>query len=225
MRLIRNVLPGITVLLCAALAFGDSANTISINGTANYGFALTTGDFQIQGNGLNLFQGLPDGPSTIGSCTVGSVCTFSWQPGPGSAFCSYCIGLSGGAVGSQAAQYLVPNLTFSGSAFYSGGDTLTMQITVSGTITGYQLVGCTAGISCSLGPKEFTLTVSGHGTEQLTLNSDAASNASVSILGARASFSGSAETTTTPEPASVLLVGTGLAGVCAKRKNARKAAN
>ena len=202
----------------AAAASADSVNTIPITGTTYYGFATTEGDYTIQGPGLNLFQGDPGGPSFIGDCNVGAVCSLTWSPAGPISFCGLCTAFSGGSFGSTAVQWLSPNLVFKGSAFYAGGDTLSMNSTVSGTIYGYQLVGCNSnGFACSLGPQVFALNISGTGTETLSMN--VFSGTPTEIFGLQGTFSGTATpVTTTPEPASFLLMGTGLAGLWMKRR-------
>lgn len=214
MRTIRKVLIGAFLCSVAVAASANSVNTIAITGSVTDGFAITAGDFTIDGTGLHLVQSLPDGPSTITSCTVGAVCSFTWGPTDSASFCHYCTAYSGGTVGSSVAQYLSPNLTFKGSAFYSGGDTLNMNFTVTGTITGYGLINCTDGADCSLGPQEFTVYISGHGTEQLQGYNDGQNP--FPFAGLSGTFTGTA--TTAPEPASMVLLGTGLAGVVIKRK-------
>lgn len=206
-------------LLCVTVAASaHEVKTISITGTASYGFSMTEGDYRIQGSALNLFQADPDGPSLIGFCSVGSLCSFTWSPADASSFCSYCTGYSGGSFGSSIAQYLSPDLVFKGSAFYSGGDTLTMNVTVSGTIYGYQLVGCNGNIGCSLGPLEFALKISGTGTETLTMTE--LSGSPSEIVGLQATFSGTATpVTTTPEPASLVLTASGLVGLWIRRRS------
>src|SRR6202011_4245530 len=156
-------------------------------------------DFSIQGPGLSLQQRLPDGPNEIGTCTVGAVCTLSFSPLNSNAFCGGCTYYSGGSFGSSIAEYLDPHLTFTGSAFYSGGSTLMMPFIVSGTITGYELVNCITGTSgCTLGPKVFTVRIFRYGTENLTLYSN--SGPQVPVYGSSATFSGFATVETVPEP-------------------------
>ena len=83
----RNV-----ILLCLVCFVGTlaSANSIPITGTAIAGQpdlnCCFNGDFNIQGLGLSLIQGTPDGPSSLGSCTVGTVCNFSYSIGSTATF-------------------------------------------------------------------------------------------------------------------------------------------
>lgn len=217
MHNIRSVALAGVLCFVGPLASANSVDTIPITGTAADGFALTAGDFSIQGPGVSLYQGLPDGPNQIGTCTVGAVCALSFSPLNSAAFCGTCTYYSGGSVGSSVAEYLDPHLTFSGSAFYSGGNTLLMPFVVSGTITGYELINCINGISgCTLGPKEFTVSIFGSGTEKLTLYSN--TGPQVPIYGTNATFSGLATVETVPEPTSLVLTGSGLVWVWLKLK-------
>ena len=213
-----KVLACVAVCLIVSLAFAGSV-TIPITGTASKGSAITLGDFNINGPGLSLIQGLPDGPGTIGLCHTGSVCNFSFTiNASGSAFCQYCLFYDSGSLGSQKAEFLVPNLTFTGSALYAGGSSISVPMTVSGTIVGYELVNCSGETNCSLGPVAFELSIVGQGTGKFTMQSETGS-VSV-ILGVQNSFTGTA--TVVPEPISAVLAGTGLAGILIKTKIAQE---
>jgi hypothetical protein len=66
------------ILLCLACFIGTlaSANSIPITGVGFKGQPASNGccyngDFTIQGPGLSLGQGTPDGPNSIGSCVGG----------------------------------------------------------------------------------------------------------------------------------------------------------
>jgi hypothetical protein len=205
------VLAGLVLCFISSLA---SANSIPITGVAVQGQpggnCCFNGDFLISGPGLSLAQGTPDGPNEIGVCAMDAVCNFSFSIGSWSAC---CLGFSGGSVGNKTAEFLDASLTFTGSALYSGGTSISVPMTVTGTIVGYELINCTDGIDCSLGPKEFTIHIDAHGTGVFTMNPEGSSSA---IYGVSANFTGTA--TTTPEPISLVLTGTGLLGILIRKK-------
>ncbi len=215
---------GILVLLClscmmTALAWADSIHTIPISGVGYKGAPFNCcyeGDFGISGPGLSLFQGTPDGPTTIGLCNLGQVCDFSYSFGSAATFCSYCTFFSGGSVGNKTADFLDAFMTFTGSAFYSGASMMTVPMKVSGWIVGYQLVNCASGgVGCSLGPVEFRLKIVGNGLGTATMSGDIG-NGRAEIQGTITNFTGTA--TVVPEPTSLVLTGTGLVGLWVRRK-------
>jgi len=194
MRIRRSIQFAGFLLLVSSVVLADRINGIPFTGSATQGFAQTEGDFKINGPGLSLMQALPDGPSAIGSCTAGSVCNFSFKiDTSGAAFCAYCLFYDSGSLGNEVAELLLPTLQFTGSAVYSGGTSMRVPMTVSGTIIGYQLTNCQPDrTSCSLGPKEFTLRFVGEGYGQFTMQPIGGPLAS--IVGVVSDFHGTAAT-------------------------------
>jgi hypothetical protein len=201
--------------LTSAVAFANSVNSIPITGTAYQGFATTIGDFNITGPGLSLYQALPDGPSTIGSCVIGAVCNFSFVISvSGSSFCAYCTAFDVGSLGSKIAGEFSNDLEFTGSAFYGGADTITVPLALSGSIIGFELVNCApGGVGCELGPQEFKILFKGTATGVFQMQPVG----TVSLIdGVGASLKGTA--TVVPEPFSLTFVATGLAGILLKKR-------
>ena len=214
MAIRRNlILAGFVFCFISSFA---SANGIPISGVGLQGQpgfnCCFNGDFFINGPGLSLNQGTPDGPTSIGGCVVDTVCNFSYSIGSAATFCSYCLFFSGGSLGTKTADFLDASLTFTGSAFYPGGQTtMSVPMTVSGTIIGYKLVNCFPnGNGCSLGPIVFDLQLSGSGLGTVTLDGGN------DIAGISTSFTGTA--TVVPEPTSLWLMGTGLAGLLLRKR-------
>jgi hypothetical protein len=209
------------LLFCSLSIFAKatSIQTIPISGNALFGdpnSCCFAGDFSISGPGLSLSQGTPDGPAVIGSCNLNTVCNFSFFIQSAAQFCAYCIGYSGGSLGGKTADFLDAYLTFTGSAFFSGGGTtMAVPMTVSGNIIGYQLVNCVDGVECSLGPAQFSLSIVGQGIGTFFFPEPGVGV----MLGADTTFTGTATVqSTVPEPTSLLLTGTGVLGVLLRKK-------
>ena len=215
--LVRASLLYLLFCVLSSLTFADSVQTIPISGAGWKGQPFIgccySGDYRITGPSLFLNHGTPDGPAVIGSCVLGEVCDFSYTVGGPSGFCSLCTLFSFGSLDGKTANYLDAVLTFSGSALYSGASTMIVPMTVTGSIVGYQLVNCTDGYDCTLGPVQFRLNIVGQGEATVSLND------SNEILGIYTDFTGTASTVrVTPEPISLVLTGTGLVGIWIKRK-------
>ena len=211
------------ICFISILASADSVSNIPITGSAEKGFIQTTGDYNIQGPGLSLFQGMPAGPNSIGACTAGTICDFSFAIPNSSVFCGLCLGQSFGSLGNKSATFLDSSLLFTGSAFvpisndYAQG--IQLPMTVSGIITGYQLVNCAPGDVgiCHLGPPQFAVRIVGQGTGHFSLTNQG--GGFLNIDGGFANFTGTA--TVIPEPISLALTGTGLLGIWIRRKIAQ----
>jgi hypothetical protein len=153
--------------LTSALAF---ASSIPITGTVVYGNATTYGDFNISGPGLALVQSLPQGPSTIGSCVIGTVCDFSFGVGGCTSLNYFCAGSDDGSLGSKSAQQFSGGLVFAGATLYNGGASITVPLALSGSMIGYELVNCDQITGCQRGPEVFNLLFEGTPTGVFQFN-------------------------------------------------------
>jgi hypothetical protein len=149
-----------------------------ISGTATFGYGLTFGDFDIYGSGIYLSQTAPwDNASlTWEGCAVGADCTLTFSPSDTAGFCQYCLSnpywYAWGNAGGKTANYIQPALEFTGTAFYPGGDTLTMRVDLAGQVTGYELINCNdEGKECQLGAAVFTVELEGKGTAEVAMQS------------------------------------------------------
>ena len=201
------------LLFVSTLGFATSIDNIEITGTALQGLDISYGDFEFQGKGLSLAQGFPVGLSSIGSCSLGAMCDLSFNIVSAAWYCSYCKDLSGGSFRGIIVEFLDANITFVASALYSGQSDITVPLTFKGTIVGYKLVNCSGNVDCSLGPKVFSLHISGQGTGDFFMSDMGV------IRGVSATLTGRASVV--PEPTSILLMGSGLAGIALAKRSKR----
>jgi hypothetical protein len=169
-------------------------------------------DFILSGPSLTLHSGFNGGPGIIGGCTQGTLCTVPAQVIPTNpVFFS-----SGGTVGGVNADILEGELTFSSLSFIGEPTIDTLPTTFTGNLVGFAFLppGCEPGSCTDIGPQMFDLQLSGSGT--VTIGATAAPGAPFVIRALDYTFSGTA--TTVPEPSSLLLLSSGLAGFAAIRR-------
>jgi hypothetical protein len=206
--------------MLTTLVSADSVNVIAITGTANDGYATSSGDYIIKGLGLSLMQSSAGGPSSIDTCNMGSLCDFTFHSTDSANFCSYCAFYAYGTFGTKVAEYFVGTLTFSGSAVWTGQSTLNVPLSISGIVAGFELLNCDQGASCTLGPQVFDLKIVGQGTGQFNIAETGL------VMGVNANFTGTATNiSTVPEPFSLLLMSSGLAGIALAKKRSFKEQN
>lgn len=192
------------------------ASSIAITGTADKGYARDD-NFSISGPGLTLYATAPDGPSdvSLSPCPPGITlqCGLVIQANPGFQV-PYVY--SGGSLNGVSADYLLGSLTFSPAPEFPttpipNGSNVSGPVTVSGDIIGVNLTSP----GNNPGPPLFNVMISGTGTLTAdTMHGCATASCSpsdVAFTGFDFTFSGTASST--PEPASVILLATGMLGL------------
>jgi hypothetical protein len=201
------------ICLVASSAWGDS---FSFSGTATFGG--DTIDFFLSGPSFSLFSAAPSGPAgLLATCDQGTTCEVPGQEVI--AWPSFDPSLGGGEVGGVTAEAVRGSLLFSGTSFTVTGteDELgSGPVTFTGELMGFRL-----SPSGGLGPMVFDLILSGTGT--VTALGQDIGGGQVGIDQFHYNFTGTASGTvaTVPEPSSLLLVSSGLAGIGWIRRRCR----
>jgi hypothetical protein len=200
-------------LLCLLIgtAIAAGANSVTVTGNAYSG--ATSDGLSLTAGNLSAFSAAPDGPSIVGFGMVGVPMSLSWFsfafPGPDNTAVN---------IGSNSTDLLTGQINFSGtftippSALFTG--TFTTPVSVSGQLQAFQDLG-----GMTQGPLMANLLFSGTGMATFQLEN--VGEGTFVIVFANVTFNDSGTQTVVPEPASLFLVGTGLAGLAAAAKRKR----
>lgn len=204
-------------LILCSLPFSARAGSIPFTGTAEFESAVQA-TFSITGPNLMLFSTTVDWTSPLFVCTQSTPCnlTMSLPTGYGYLGIPPPLGVNemSGSLDGRAANVLVGSLLLTVTQpppFPGGADTpfdFTSPVTLSGDIVGYDPMGCTGALlsSCDFAGEVFDLALTASGT--LTMSAEGGPGFDV-FENAQYTFAGTASPV--PEPASFLLLSTGLA--------------
>jgi hypothetical protein len=205
-----NIVRCILVFALALVPALANADSFSITGTSAIGGSIEQ-DF-ITGGPLSLLTDAPDGPNLVGAQLNPGIQHYVLEV----PMCAYaCGGFGYVTYGNQSTDMAVGDMFFSGTFTVPAqpdgtGFTVTFPVTMIGNGIAYQ------DLSGTKGPLIFDLVFNGSGT--VTLQGGFV-NGQYYVDYGGASFNGSA--TVVPEPSSVLLFGTGLAGMVGMRRKLR----
>jgi hypothetical protein len=216
----RVILP--LLVFCLGTAAVASADPITITSGQVIARAFG-GSFTLTGDGLSLSAGVPDGfQSTLFNCspcasdtpiTVGLSSSI-----PGGDFASGNPGEVNGV--SYPVTFLGGNLQFNSSSFNTAAltptnETFSAPFTFTGTIFGCPDRDC----AFAVGPNVFSVDLTGSGTATTTFRGPVPFDGGLLYSAGQITYDfSSVSASPTPEPASLLLLGTGLAAAWRSRR-------
>jgi PEP-CTERM motif len=206
----RNVVRCILMVAVALAPVLANAGSIPITGTA----LLDGSDITdvVTGGPLSLLTQAPSGPNLVGGPLNPGLVNFTLDVPMFSAING---GFASVTFGNQSTDMVLGGLIFSGTFTVptqpnGTGFTVTFPVTMIGNGIAYQ------DLSGTKGPQIFDLAFNGSG---IVTVQGVFVNGQYYVDSGAASFNGSA--TVVPEPSSVLLLGTGLAGIVGMRRKLR----